>query len=182
MANVSISRRYARALLSVAAEANRVDAVSQQLNALSGVLAQSPELVDVLQNPAYSRPQRERVVEALLGAVGGVEPALANGLKLLNDRNRLGYLPDIARLFRDMADAKAGRVRGHVTSAVRLPDEQLSRLQAQLTALTKMDVVLSASVDPGVMGGVSAQVGGTLYDGTLRTQLEDLRRQLKQQA
>jgi F-type H+-transporting ATPase subunit delta len=181
MANVSISRRYARALLSVAQEANRVDAVAQQLTALAGVLQQSPELADVVQNPAYTRAQRERVVEALLGVVGGVEPALANGLRLLNDRNRLGYLPDIARLFRDMADAKAGRVRGHVTSAVRLPDDALVRLQSQLTVLTKLDVVLDARVDPSVIGGVSAQVGGTLYDGTLRSQLEDMRRQLKQQ-
>jgi F-type H+-transporting ATPase subunit delta len=180
MANVSISRRYARALLSVASEANRVDAVAQQLSALAAVLSQSPELADVVQNPAYTRQQREGVVEALLGVVGGVEPALANGLKLLNDRNRLGYLPDIARLFRDMADAKAGRVRGQVTTAVRLPDEALAKLQAQLTALTRMDVVLQARVDPSIIGGVSAQVGGTLYDGTLRSQLEDMRRQLKQ--
>ncbi len=151
-----------------------------ELAALAGVLAKSPELTDVVQNPAYTREQRERVVEALLAMVGGTEPALANGLRLLNDRNRLGYLPDIARLYRDMADAKAGRVRGHVTSAVRLPDEQLVRMQAQLTALTKMDVVLSAHVDPSVIGGVSAQVGGTLYDGTLRTQLEQMRRELKQ--
>ncbi|MBF5045907.1 ATP synthase F1 subunit delta [Aggregicoccus sp. 17bor-14] len=180
MANVSISRRYARALLSVASEANRVDAVAQQLSALAGVLEKSPELTDVLQNPAYSRPQRERVVEALLGMVGGAEPTLANALRLLNDRNRLTFLPDIARVYRDMADAKAGRVRGQVVTATRLPDEVIARMQQQLTQLTRMDVVLSARVDPAVIGGVSAQVGGTLYDGTLRTQLEDLRRELKQ--
>jgi len=118
MVNVSISRRYARALLDVATESGRADAVAEQLTAVAGSLSQNRELEDVLFNPAYSREQRSRVLEALMGALGQVEPVLANTLRLLGERNRLGYLPDIARLFRDMADAQAGRLRGHVTSAV----------------------------------------------------------------
>jgi F-type H+-transporting ATPase subunit delta len=180
MVNVSIARRYARALLDVATEAGRADAVSEQLSSFSGSIAQSRELEDVLFNPAYSREQRARVVEALLKALGPVEPVLANTLRLLVDRNRLGYLPDIARLYRDMADAQAGRVRGHVTSAIPLSADTLQSLAGTLKTLTQRNVVLEARVDPAVLGGVAAQVGSTLYDGTLRTQLEQMRRQLKQ--
>jgi F-type H+-transporting ATPase subunit delta len=180
MVNVSIARRYARALLDVATEAARSDAVSEQLSTFSGALAQNRELTDVLFNPAYSREQRARVVEALLKALGPVEPVLANTLRLLVDRNRLVYLPDIARLYRDMADAQAGRVRGQVTSAVPLSAETLQSLSGSLKALTQRNVVLEAKVDPKVLGGVAAQVGSTLYDGTLRTQLEQMRRELKQ--
>ncbi len=180
MVNVSIARRYARALLDVATEAARSDAVSEQLSTFSGALAQNRELADVLFNPAYSREQRARVVEALLKALGPVEPVLANTLRLLVDRNRLIYLPDIARLYRDMADAQAGRVRGHVTSAVPLSPETLQSLSGTLKTLTQRNVVLEAKVDPKVLGGVAAQVGSTLYDGTLRTQLEQMRRELKQ--
>ncbi|NOK32700.1 ATP synthase F1 subunit delta [Corallococcus exercitus] len=180
MVNVSIARRYARAILDVAAEGNRTDAVAEQLNAFAAVVGQSPDLSDVLLNPAYSRAQRNRVVEALLQSMPSpAEPALANALRLLVDRNRLGYLPDIARLYRDMADARAGRVRGQVTSAAPLSADAVTRLQQSLQQLTQRNVVLETKVDPSVLGGVAAQVGGTLYDGTLRTQLEEMRRQLK---
>ena len=124
--------------------------------------------------------QRTGVVDALLKAFGVVEPMLANTLRLLVDRNRLLYLPDIARLYRDMADAKAGRLRGHVTSAVPLEPPAVQQLSATLKTLTQRDVVLETRVDPQVLGGVAAQVGSTLYDGTLRTQLEQMRRELKQ--
>ncbi|MBZ4330910.1 ATP synthase F1 subunit delta [Corallococcus interemptor] len=180
MVNVSIARRYARAILDVAAEGNRTDAVAEQLNAFAAVVGKSAELSDVLLNPAYSRAQRNRVVEALLQAMPSpAEPALANALRLLVDRNRLGYLPDIARLYRDMADARAGRVRGQVTSAVPLSADALAQLQQSLQQLTQRNVVLETKVDPALLGGVAAQVGGTLYDGSLRTQLEQMRRELK---
>ncbi|WP_375755987.1 ATP synthase F1 subunit delta [Corallococcus exercitus] len=180
MVNVSIARRYARAILDVAAEGNRTDAVAEQLNAFAAVVGQSPDLSDVLLNPAYSRAQRSRVVEAILQSLPvTAEPALANALRLLVDRNRLGYLPDIARLYRDMADARAGRVRGQVTSAAPLSPDAVTQLQKSLQQLTQRNVVLETRVDPSVLGGVAAQVGGTLYDGTLRTQLEQMRRELK---
>ena len=180
MVNVSIARRYARALLDVSSEVGRADAVSEQLSSLSGALAHNRELADVLFNPAFSREQRASVVEGLLKALGKVEPVLANSLRLLVDRNRLAYLPDIARLYRDMADAQAGRLRGHVTSATPLSADTLQSLAGTLKTLTQRNVVLEARVDPKVLGGVAAQVGSTLYDGTLRTQLEQLRRELKQ--
>ena len=180
MVNVSIARRYARALLDVATEAGRADAVSEQLSAVATALAANHELEDVLFNPAYSREQRAGIVEALIKALGQMEPTLGNTLRLLLERNRLVYLPDIARLYRDMADAQAGRVRGHVTSAVPLPPETLQQLSANLKTLTQRNVVLESRVDPAVLGGVAAQVGSTLYDGTLRTQLEQMRRELKQ--
>jgi len=178
--NRTAATRYARALLDVAAESNRTDAVADQLTSFVRAFEQSRELSDVLLNPAYSRGQRSQVVEALIKVMGNVEPALANTLRLLVDRNRLSYLPDIARLYRDMADAQAGRVRGQVTSAVPLSADTLQSLASNLKALTQRNVVLEAKVDPTVLGGVAAQVGSTLYDGTLRTQLEQMRRQLKQ--
>ncbi len=180
MVNVSIARRYARALLDVASEAGRIDAVAEQLTAIAGIFTQSAELTDVIVNPAYTRSQVSAVVEAVMKTVPQLEPTLANTLRLLSDRHRLGYLPDIARLFRDMADVRAGRVRGRVTTAPPLPPDSLAQLQQTLQQLTQRDVILETRVDPALLGGVSAQVGSLLYDGSLRTQLEELRRELKQ--
>ena len=181
MVNVSIARRYARALLDVAAEGQRIDAVAEQLNAFVAGLEKSPELADVLLNPAYTRAQRMQVVEAMMQLLGTAEPVLANTLRLLVERNRLTYLPDIARVYRDMADARAGRARGVVTSAAPLAPEALQDLANNLQQLTQRNVVLETRVDPSLLGGVSAQVGSVLYDGSVRTQLEQMRRSLKQQ-
>ncbi len=181
MVNVSIARRYARALLDVAAEAQRTDAVAEQLTAFVSAFEKSRELSDVLLNPAYTRAQRSGVVEGMMQLMGSVEPALANTLRLLVDRNRLIYLPDIARVYRDMADARAGRARGLVTSASPLPADALEQLRKNLQQLTQRDVVLETRVDPSLLGGVAAQVGSVLYDGSVRTQLEQMRRELKRQ-
>jgi F-type H+-transporting ATPase subunit delta len=180
MVNVSIARRYARALLEVASETRSLDEVTSQISGFAKVLQQNQDLADILLNPAFTRAQRSSVVEALLKATGGVSPAVANLMRLLVDRGRLGYLPDIARVFLEMADARAGRVRGKVTSAVELSPETVTRIEQALERITQRDVVLERKVDPKVLGGVAAQVGSVVYDGTLRTQLEDLKRTLRQ--
>ncbi|MCP3105173.1 ATP synthase F1 subunit delta [Myxococcus sp. K15C18031901] len=180
MVNVSIARRYARALLDVSSEGGRVDAIAEQLSSIAEIFAKNAELADVLENPAYTRGQRASVVDGVMKLIPDLEPALANTLRLLVDRNRQGYIGDIARVFRDMADARAGRVRGNVTTAAALPADVLAQLQDTLQKLTQRNVVLQTHVDPSLLGGVSAQVGSILYDGSLRTQLEQLRRELKQ--
>ena len=181
MVNVSIARRYARALLEVAVESKTLEATTDQLTAFAQVLQKNEDLADILLNPAFTRPQRTAVVEALFRAAGGLTPAVGNLLRLLVDRGRLGYLPDIARVFLDMADQRAGVVRGKVTSAVPLPQESMQKLQQALEKLTQKKVQLQAKVDPRVLGGVSAQVGSVVYDGTLRSQLDELKRTLSQQ-
>jgi F-type H+-transporting ATPase subunit delta len=179
MQNVSVARRYARALLEVATENASVDAVLSALEALAQALEASPEMNDVFLNPAYARSQRWAVLEGLVQQLGTVDPALVNALRLLNDRDRIPQLPSVARLFRDMADRKAGRVRGRVTSAVPLSREAMQRLEKTLEQVTDRRVLLEPKVDPWVLGGASARIGSQVYDGTLRSQLEDLRRQLK---
>lgn len=177
MVNVSVARRYARALLEVSGGA--ADKVLEELTSLVSALETSAELSEVVTNPAYTQAQRNAVIEGLLSASGAVEPALANTVRLLVHRNRMAYLPDIARAFRDLTDAKAGRVRGKVVSAVPLPTETLDTLASNLEKLTQKKVVLEAKVNRAVLGGVSAQVGSWVYDGTLKNQLEELRQTLK---
>jgi F-type H+-transporting ATPase subunit delta len=100
-------------------------------------------------------------------------------LRLLIDRRRLGALSSIARQFRDLADVRAGRVRGKVVSATPLAPETLQKLEQALASVTNAKVLLQTEVDPSVIGGISTQVGSVLYDGTLRTGLEEIRRALK---
>lgn len=173
----SISRRYAKALLELAVEQNKVQAWSDALDALKGRLSGSPELEDVLVNPIYTREQRRAILGKL---VTSLDRDLQSLVGLLVDRNRLVYLPGIADAFRTMADEKLGRLRAKVTSATALDDASLKTIATKLAALTDKQVVVDRAVDPSILGGVVAQVGSTVFDGSVKTQLEELRRQLKQ--
>ncbi|HET7753325.1 MAG TPA: ATP synthase F1 subunit delta [Anaeromyxobacteraceae bacterium] len=175
----SIARRYARALFDLALEQGRVEAWAESLSTLRDVVEDSEELTDVLVNPIYVREQR-RAIAAKLAAALKLDEAPANLLALLADRNRLSELGGIADAFGRMADEKLGRIRAHVTSAVPLDAATADRLSAKLAQAARAEVLLDHSVDPSLIGGVVAQVGNLVYDGSIRTQLEDLRRTLKQ--
>ena len=178
MVNVSVARRYARALLEASAPGDVVG-IADQLSALAGLVASNPALGDVIENPAYSRAQRHGVVDGLSQLLKVESTMLRNFLRLLVDRHRLAMLPDIARLFRDMADEKAGRVRGTVVSAIPLDPQSIRQLESTLSQVVQKQVVLEARVDQEVLGGVSTQVGSVVFDGTLRSQLDDLKRALQ---
>lgn len=180
MVNVSVARRYARALIGLASEGSSLETIQAHLEAIAQVLRQSAELKDLVINPAYTRGERWAVLQSVLHLLGASDPILENFLHLLVDRDRLAYLDDIALLFRDMADARAGRLRGRVTSAAPLPEELVRTIKKGLERLTDRQVMLDASVEPSLLGGVMAQVGSTVYDGTLRSHLEELRKELKQ--
>ena len=177
-ANVSIARRYARALIDVASSSNTLDAVGTELSALADALGQSRELHDVMVNPAYPVADRMAVVEKLVSTFK-LSAATANLLKLLVERNRMGFLPDIQRLYADLADARVGRVRATVTSAVPLEPATLSALEVALAKVAAKNVVLESKVDASLLGGVTATVGSLMLDGSVKTQLEQLRRELR---
>ncbi len=176
----SIARRYARALFSLAVETNRVEAWSDALQALQAVIDGSPDLRDVLSNPVYSKEQRRAIVQQLAAALR-LDEAPTSLLLLLGDRNRLGYLPSVVTAFREQADQQLGRLRARVTSAVALEPAAAQAMADKLSQATRAQVLLDRAVDPALLGGVVAQVGNLVYDGSVRTQLEDLRRTLKQQ-
>jgi F-type H+-transporting ATPase subunit delta len=177
MVNVSIARRYARALLEAAGPA--ADAVLAQLEIFVSAMQESKELTDLVNNPAYTVSQRKGVIEQLIASAGDVNPSLASALKLLTERGRLGTLPDIARVYRDLVDVRMGRLRGRITSAVPLAADALQKLEQSLEKMTQRDVVLESKTDERLIGGATAQVGSTLYDGSLRAQLDDIRNRLR---
>jgi F-type H+-transporting ATPase subunit delta len=174
----SIARRYAKALFSLAVEKGRIEAWNDSLHALGQAVDASAELRDVLQNPAYTREARAAVVGQLAAAMKlDTEPTSL--LQLLGERNRLSGLSAIVAAYRELADAELGRLRAKVTSAVPLDDAAIHAIAEKLSAATKKQVLVERAVDPAILGGVVAQVGSVVYDGSLRTQLEDLRSTLK---
>lgn len=179
MIQQSIARRYARALFE--AVGTDFERAANELAGTAKALVESPEVAAVFTDPRFEKPVRDRTLEQILAA-GGFHPMVANLLRLLNDRERIGEVPAIARVFQDMVDAKVGRVRAVVTSATALPRETVQSLADALSKATSKQVALEAKLDPALLGGVVAHVGNVVYDGSLRTQLASMRRELLERA
>jgi F-type H+-transporting ATPase subunit delta len=179
MISGSIARRYARALFDLAVEQGKVEAWADALVSLKQAVEASDELRDVLENPIYTREQR-RAIGGKLAAALRLDAEPASLLYLLGDRNRLSHLGAVVDTFVRMADQKLGRIRARLTSAVELDAASAQRIADKLSQATRAQVLLDAEVDPALLGGVVAQVGSLTYDGSVRTQLEELRQALKQ--
>jgi len=176
--DASVARRYARALFSLGLEEGRHEEYGGELEAILSALEHSREAGAFLRNPGYTLQQRHNAVDALASALK-LSPVVVNFLRLLVDRQRVGDLPQVARAYRAMVDEKVGRVRATVTSAAPLSDRETKNLREAIAAMTGRTIVLDAKTDPSLIGGAVTQVGPRSFDGSLRTQLERMREQLK---
>jgi F-type H+-transporting ATPase subunit delta len=176
--DASVSRRYARALFALAVEDGSHERVAEELYAVAQALRASNEARTLVENPGYTQGQRHALID-LLEKQLSLSPLVAQFLRLLVDRHRLVELSAIALAYGEMVDEKVGRVRATVTSARPLSDDELRRLRDAFGALTRHSIVLDSRTDPKIVGGLVAQVGPHVFDGSIKTQLERLRRELK---
>jgi F-type H+-transporting ATPase subunit delta len=170
--------RYAKALLDVLYP-SRADSGLDQLKKFLSVLTTEQSARQVLENPTLSAQNRKE----LLGKIGdalALDTPIRNFLGLLIDRNRLGFLEEIAATYERLLDEKLGVVKARVTTAFELDPNQREQVSARLHALTGKIVRMETSVDPSLIGGLVAQVGSTIYDGSIRQQLQTFKNSLTQ--
>jgi len=169
-----IARRYATALLELGTETGQLDGLVEELARAGQVYDASVELRSVLGDPLVS-------ADAKKGILGDVSTRLnlgqvaKNALQLLLDRRRIAALPAIAQRLREMADAQRGILRAEVLTAMPLPEEYFTQLQAQLERVTGRRVALDRKLDPSLICGVVARVGDTVYDGSLLARLRQIK-------
>ena len=176
MVTGSLARRYAKALLHLGSAADQQNAAID-LRTLANAMTTSAELVTVLTNPAIRRGDRRRVLDGLLQRIAA-QPSTKNFVYLLLDGERLSSLPAISREYDAMLEARGGRISATVTSARALEPRQLAEIAVALETLSGKKVDLTKREDPALLGGVVAQLGDVVYDGSLRTQLRSLRDEL----
>ena len=170
----SLARRYARALLSIGADRKNTDKLGADLRAFAQAMKTSEELAMLLGNPAFPRADRKKIVDALAQRFG-TDPTVRTFLYLLLDKERLSQLPAISREVDAAIEAAAGRISAEVTSAKPLTSAQLAQITAALEKLSGKKVQIVRKEDPELLGGVVAKVGDIIYDGSVRTQLRQLR-------
>lgn len=171
------ANRYAKALFDVAlAEKADLAQVDRDLEAVVAMMQASPELA-AASNRGLSDAARKSLLEAVAKAMGLTTPVTKLVVLLAQDR-KLTYLPELAAAFRERLLAHQNIVRADVTSAAPLSPEKTQALAESLSAVTGKKVELSVSVDPELLGGVVAKIGSTVYDGSVRTQLQQMRQEL----
>jgi len=167
------ARRYANALFQLAEEGGQVDEIRAQLDALAALLERSPELAQVLMQPLYPVKERRAVMNAVAERLAA-GPLLRQFWAYLIDRRRLVQFEAIRGEYGRLADERAGVVRARVRAASELTGAQRERLERALEARVGRRVALDVTVEPELLGGLVAQVGDLMFDGSLRTQLRQL--------
>ena len=174
MARKAYARRYSQAVFEIAIETNSLDRWHSDLRKIV-LLAEDVSLTDLLQNPKLSFDFK---AELLAERLGEVNLLALNLVHLLVTRGRVSMAGDIAGEYQRLLDSHRGIERAEVTTAMPLDDEDQQRLAEQFSAIVGKKVVLKSEVDPGIVGGIMARIGGKLIDGSIRSQLMALKREL----
>jgi F-type H+-transporting ATPase subunit delta len=181
MSQRTSATRYAKALLDVAIKESDPAAVERDLASIVDAVRQHGELRRVLTSPGTPASARVNIARALAERAGAQAP-VAKLVVLLAERGRLELLPHLLEVYRERLLAHRNVVQATVTSALPIGAERIQHLEASLSRLTGKQVRLATRVDPEIVGGVIAQIGSTVYDGSVRTQLRKMRERLVENA
>ncbi len=174
MARRVYARRYAQAVFHIALEGGELDRWQSDLRKIVG-LAEDESLVALLESPKLHFDIKAGLLSERLG---DINPSALNLVYLLVTRGRLGKAGEIADEYQRLLDSHRGIERAEVITAVPLDDEHRQRLTEQLAIMLGKRVALKAEVDPGIVGGIVARIGGKLLDGSTRSKLMGLKREL----
>lgn len=177
MISTAIFSRYARALADVALEQNEDAEVRRDLETYREIFRAVPQLLDSFDSPAVPREAKGNVLKNLLARYP-VGKTAGNFLHVLLDHHRLRYFEEIFDCYIKTVNERKGVVSAKVTSAVSLDERELSNLRDSLARATGKEVSLSVETDPELLGGLVVQIGSRVYDGSVRTQLDEMRRRL----
>ncbi len=173
----STTMKYARALAEVAFEIGTAEQIADELSRFVEAMEESRELAAALQNPAYPLAIKQGIVRKVADRMK-LEPIVLNFLLLLVERSRISQLEVMREGYQRVLDEHAGVVQVSVSSTHELPDATRKGLEKALRRLTGEKVRLEYGLDESLIGGVKLQIGSTVYDGSVRTQLDQLRQEL----
>lgn len=174
----AISRRYAKALVELGAEQNMVEQYSQELSQLTSVFDQEDVLRLLLESPTYDLDKKSAILSDVTGALKFSE-GMKNFLGLLLEKDRLRCLSLIAADYRRLADERSNILRARITSAAELDAGQADAIKSGLEKATGKQVELTVGQNPDMIGGIAAEFGGRVFDGSVRTQLKRIEDTLK---
>jgi F-type H+-transporting ATPase subunit delta len=173
----SASLQYANALADIALEQGAAEPSAKQLDNFGETYAQSAELRTFLASPAVSVEAKHGVIEKIVKRLGASK-IIRNFLFVIADHRRTHLIPEIIATFQQVIRQRQGVAEGEVSSAVELSAAQKKELAATLARLTGKKIEPRYSLDPALLGGAVVRIGDTIYDGSLRNRLNEMRARL----
>jgi len=168
------AKRYAQAAFDIARQRDELDRWVEDLQAVADLVAQ-PGVVDILASSRVPFEDKERLLSS---GLADVSPLALNLARLLVQKGRIALAQQVREEYQRLLDEHRGMAHAVVLTAVPLSQEEERAVGQRLRELTGKEIVLERQVDPGIMGGLVARVGDRLIDGSTRTRLLELRRQL----
>ncbi len=178
MKNLAIARRYAKALLLIGKEDGQAETYREELEGLANLIATEKALEGAVTNPLYDTESRKRVLKAVIEKLE-LSQVVRAFLLLLFDKNRIGFLESINEFYQMLADELKGVARADLVSATELPDETVEKIRDALAERTGKEVILEVKQDPSLIGGIVTRIGDLVLDGSVKTQLLNMRESLK---
>lgn len=173
----TVARRYASALADVVTKSGDTSVVKTELKSWEQLINSNADLQNAFRNPVIAHQDKEKVLESLIERAKPSRTT-ANFLRVLLRNNRLTEISEINTRFADVLDERSGVVSAEVRSARDLSEQEKAELRASLQKLTGKTVNLNFHTDAQIIGGVVTRVGSTVYDGSVKTQLENLKQQM----
>jgi F-type H+-transporting ATPase subunit delta len=173
----SASLQYANALADVALAQGAADAALKQLRDFAAAFGESSELRNFLTSPGVAREAKHGVIEKIAARTGAGK-IIRNFLFVVADHHRTHILPDILATFEDVVRQREGIAEAEISSAVELSAAQKKKFVQTLELLTSKKIQAKYSLDPALLGGAVVRVGDTVYDGSVRNSLNEMRARL----
>ncbi len=175
----AVDLRYARALAAVISD-QKLDVVATQgqLNDFVETLEASAELRDVLADPSISEPQKLKVLDAI-AAKSGMSKTVRNFIAVIADHQRLHELRSMVEAYASIADEASSVAEAEIVSAQPMDEKNRKLLEEKISTLTGLHRVHATySEDATLLGGAAVTIGSTVYDGSIRAQLQQLKARL----
>jgi F-type H+-transporting ATPase subunit delta len=173
----AVARRYAVALADVVVSRGEAQEVRDELSAWDGLMRSNAQLLEVFRHPTIPYEQKQKVLDELISRTRP-RPTTANFLRVLLQNHRLAELSEITTQFAQELDRRAGVVSAQVTTARPIAADAQEALRVRLAGLTGSKVRLQFAVDDELIGGVVTRIGSTLYDGSVRGQLQQIKQRM----
>jgi F-type H+-transporting ATPase subunit delta len=178
MKNLAIARRYSKALLLIGKEDGQAETYRQELEGLAELIEKEKALFQALTNPLYDAAGRRNVLEIVIKKLD-LSKVMQSFFMLLFDKGRIVFISDINSFYQNLVDDLKGVARASLTSATELTSETIEKIRKSLSKRTGKDIVLEVEQDPGLIGGIVTRIGDLVLDGSVKTQLLNMKETLK---
>lgn len=176
MKEIIVAERYAKAMIDVI-KGSVVDKIIAELKQISTTIEGSDELKKIFYNPSIAMKFKENVLSQLLDRFKP-DDAVRKFIYLILNKNRIKLLDKMIFSLENLSDKLTNKARIRIKTAFKLDEKEVETLKKRFTDITKKDVLLDIHIEPGLIGGIIAQIESTVYDGSIENQLRKMYRKL----